>query len=420
MRILHTSDWHLGQSFYGKSRAPEHRAFLNWLLEQIPLQQIDAVIVAGDIFDTSAPPSYARELYNHFVVNMQQYHCQLFVLGGNHDSVAMLSESQELLACIGTQVVPSVQTDISKQVFALYDADGQIGAVLGAVPYLRPRELITSEAGEDGSRKQRKLGEAIKAHYEAIFAAARALTDAPVPVILTGHLTTVGASSSESVRDIYIGTLDAFNAHAFPQADYIALGHIHRAQKVAKSEHIRYSGSPICLSFDELSSPKQVLIAEFDPHGLTQVTELAVPTFQPLVSLNGDLETIATQIDAIPLPDNGTVWLSVTVESQEYLSDLQSRVQALVEGRPFEVLQLKRLRQQSQMMTATAQETLSELSVEDVFARRVALAQFDSPAEQLRLERMKQMYQAVVAQVQQQDETPRQQEAVEHDGERSL
>ena len=92
-RILHTSDWHLGQNFYGKSRANEHQRFLNWLLEQVNEHDIDAVIVAGDIFDTGTPPSYAREMYFDFVVNMHEKNCQLIILAGNHDSVAMLGES---------------------------------------------------------------------------------------------------------------------------------------------------------------------------------------------------------------------------------------------------------------------------------------------------------------------------------------
>ncbi len=98
MRLLHTSDWHLGQNFYSKSRAAEHDAFLTWLLDRAQEHEVDAIIVAGDIFDTGSPPSYARELYNRFVVQLQQTGCRLVVLAGNHDSVAMLNESRDILA----------------------------------------------------------------------------------------------------------------------------------------------------------------------------------------------------------------------------------------------------------------------------------------------------------------------------------
>ena len=102
MRILHTSDWHLGQNFYSKSREAEHQAFLDWLLETAQTHQVDAIIVAGDVFDTGSPPSYARTLYNRFVVNLQQTGCHLVVLAGNHDSVATLNESRDIMAFLNT------------------------------------------------------------------------------------------------------------------------------------------------------------------------------------------------------------------------------------------------------------------------------------------------------------------------------
>ena len=108
MRIIHTSDWHLGQYFYGKSRANEHQQFLTWLLAQVSIHNIDAIIVAGDIFDTSTPPSYAREMYFDFIAKLHVTDCQLIILAGNHDSVAMLSESQAVLASLSTRVITQV------------------------------------------------------------------------------------------------------------------------------------------------------------------------------------------------------------------------------------------------------------------------------------------------------------------------
>lgn len=106
MRLLHTSDWHLGQNFMGKSRLSEHRAFLTWLLDTIDQQQIDALLVVGDIFDTATPPSYARTLYHNFIVELnQRSRCQLVVIGGNHDSVATLHETRDLLQCLNTTVI---------------------------------------------------------------------------------------------------------------------------------------------------------------------------------------------------------------------------------------------------------------------------------------------------------------------------
>lgn len=146
MRILHTSDWHLGQNFYSKSREAEHQAFLDWLLETAQTHQVDAIIVAGDVFDTGSPPSYARTLYNRFVVNLQQTGCHLVVLAGNHDSVATLNESRDIMAFLNTTVVASAGH--APQI--LPRRDGTPGAVLCPIPFLRPRDIITSQAGLNG------------------------------------------------------------------------------------------------------------------------------------------------------------------------------------------------------------------------------------------------------------------------------
>ena len=257
MKILHTSDWHLGQSFFTKSRKEEHQGFIDWLLQQVAAEQVDAVIIAGDIFDTGTPPSYAREMYNQFVVDMQQLNCVLVVLGGNHDSVSTLNESKQILACLNTFVVASTGIATDEQVFTIPDKLGQPGAILCAVPFIRARDVLQSAAGETGLQKRQALGDAIKQHYQTLYQIAEAKrqnSGLAIPIVATGHLTALGVSQSESVRDIYIGTLDGFAADGFPPADYIALGHIHKPQIVAKSEHIRYCGSPIPLSFDELGT----------------------------------------------------------------------------------------------------------------------------------------------------------------------
>lgn len=376
MRIIHTADWHLGQFFYSKSRAREHQAFLDWLLDQIVQHQVDALIIAGDLFDTGSPPSYAREMFNRFVVALQPSGCQLVVLAGNHDSVATLNESRELLACLNTQVITSATPQGEQQVLTLKQRDGAPGALLCAIPYLRPRDILRSQAGQSGREKQISLLEAIEQHYQHCFAAAQAQRDAQdvtLPIIATGHLTTVGVTKSDSVRDIYIGTLDAFPAQAFPPADYIALGHIHRAQRIANSEHIRYSGSPIPLSFDELGREKSVFLLEFSTT-LDTVTPLTIPHFQPMQMLKGSMAEIEHQLAQFSASaSEQPTWLDIEITTQEYLSDLQRRIEALTENLPVEVLLVRRSREQRQRsLERLENETLSELKVEDVFARRLA------------------------------------------------
>lgn len=374
MRLLHTSDWHLGQNFYTKSRAPEHQAFLAWLCQTAAEQQVDAIIVAGDIFDTGSPPSYARELYNRFVVDLQPTGCQLIVLAGNHDSVATLNESRELLACLNTHVVASAQHHPEGQAIIINQRNGEPGAVLCPIPYLRPRDITKSRAGESGGEKQRQLLDAIADHYRECFHAACQLRgERALPIIATGHLTALGVTKTDAVRDIYIGTLDAFPASHFPAADYIALGHIHRAQIVAQSEHIRYCGSPIALSFDETGGAKVVNLVEFSGGSLAKITPLDVPVSQPLAMIKGTLAHIEQQLarwrDAQPEPKT---WLDIEIVSDNFLHDMQRHITALTEDLPVDVILLRRSREQREQAIARLEtETLSELSVTDVFERRL-------------------------------------------------
>ncbi len=377
LRILHTSDWHLGQHFMGKTRQAEHQAFCAWLLEQVRTHEVDVLLIAGDVFDTGSPPSYAREQYYRLVVDLRDAGCALVVLGGNHDSPAMLGESRSLLAQLGTQVVPGVGLDPAEQVLVLRDRTGQPGAILCAIPFVRPREVMTSQAGQSAQDKQLSLQQAIAEHYQALYQLAlsqREALDSALPIIATGHLTTVGASASESVREIYVGSLEAFPTSAFPPADYIALGHIHRPQKVGGLEHIRYSGSPIALSFDEARQQKEVLLLDFGAATLQSITPLPVPVFQPMASLRGSLKELAGSITEAAAQGTAErpVWLEVQVSTDDYLSDLQSRINALCEGHPVEVLRIRRERGNAAASLASeARETLDELSVEDVFARRL-------------------------------------------------
>ena len=383
MRILHTSDWHLGQHFMGKSRQAEHQALIDWLLTQTQEHAVDAVLIAGDIFDTGSPPSYARELYSHLVVKLHHAGVALLLLGGNHDSVATLGESRSVLACLGITVVAQLG-EPADHIVVLPErgSDGQAGCIVCAVPFIRPRDVLQSQAGQSAQDKQQSMQAAIQAYYQSVYEAGRArqaqlqlALGRRVPLIATGHLTTVGASSNESVREIYVGSLEAFPTAAFPPVDYIALGHIHKPQKVGGLAHIRYSGSPIPLGFDEARQQKEVLLVDLDATGLANITPLAVPRFQPLISVMGSLSALASAITAAAAQGStdAPVWLEVTVAEDDYLSDLPARIKDMTQGLAVEVLRVRRQRANTAAIFAGDMlQTLDELSPEDVFAQRLA------------------------------------------------
>lgn len=377
MRILHTSDWHLGQHFIGRSRQAEHQAFLTWLVQQVTALNIDAIIVSGDIFDTATPPSYARELYNQFIVELQASACQLVILGGNHDAAAVLNESKNLLQYLNTRVFASSSDDLTRQLVVLHDQRKQPAVLLCAIPFLRARDLLQSQGGQSARDKQLNLQQAIAQHYQQLFVLAQnynAEHRLQLPIIMTGHLTTVGVSTSESVRDIYIGTLEAFPADAFPPADYIALGHIHQSQQLKAKTDIRYSGSPVALSFDEAKTQKQLWLLDFNGAEKT-VSSVPVPCFQPLCSIKTSLAEVPEKMQQAlqALPDGSTLWLELVIgETDAYLTDLQQRVEQLLQNLPVQLLRLRRQRSsQAAGLTAPAQQSLSELTPEQVWHTRL-------------------------------------------------
>lgn len=399
MRIFHTSDWHLGQHFMGKSRESEHQAFLDWLLETVESERADALVVAGDIYDTGTPPSYARAMFNRFIVSLRATACRAAVfVGGNHDSAATLNEARELLACLDTHVAGKIMEDPADHLIPLARQDGTPGVVLCAVPFIRPRDLIQSTAGQSGREKKLALAQAISRFYKQQFNAARA-AHPDLSVMATAHLTVLGGKSSESVREIYIGSLEAFNANLFPGFDYIALGHLHQGQKVSGSDLIQYSGSPIPLSFDEGKKEKQLLCIDFSGDGQPQIKSVRIPCFRRLLTLSGSLEEIAQTLSDLPEPVNGrTSWLEVEVAEDAFLPDLTARVQAMIENQPLELLRIRRKKKKT---TAAGEEEipdmLEEMNEEEVFQRRLDEEEMDRAVQ----ERLMGMFREVTESVRQ-------------------
>ena len=386
MKILHTSDWHLGQHFMGKSRRDEHKAFIDWLLALVDSEFVEAVIIAGDIFDTGSPPSYAREMYHQLVLDMKARKCQLVIVAGNHDSVSMLNESKSLLSYLDTQVSSQANLEeLASHVIALKYKNGEIAAWVCAVPYLRPKDVMKSISGQSEQDKKLGLLQHIGDFYQQVYELAceknKSLKQ-PVPIIGTGHLTAMGGQVSESVRDLYVGTLEALPTSVFPKFDYLALGHIHRAQAITKDGRFRYSGSPIPLSFDELGREKSLVVidtAAFAEQGPAMdlfdekqepIQLHTIPTFQPMQSLKGNLKDVLKQIDKLTIIDGTMLWLEVTVIADEYLSDVHKRIVEAIEGKSIELLRVMRKSAvETKKAAFESRQTLTELTVKEVFEK---------------------------------------------------
>lgn len=389
MKILHTSDWHLGQHFMGKSRREEHKAFIEWLLALVDEEAIDAVIIAGDIFDTGSPPSYAREMYHQLVLDMKARNCQMIVVAGNHDSVSMLNESKSLLTYLNAHVSSQASlNDLESHIVPLHDEQGEVVMWVCAVPYLRPKDVMMSFSGQSEQEKKHSLLQQIREFYRRVYQAAcvkNRRLEKPVPIIGTGHLTAMGGQLSESVRDLYVGTLEALPTSVFPTFDYLALGHIHRAQGITKDGRFRYSGSPIPLSFDEIGREKSLVLIDVDLLAKFRFADdlfadpvkplkiIPIPNFQAMLSIKGNLQEVIEQIEALVLSEEQPLWLEVTVIADEYLSDVHKRLLEVVENKPIELLRVMR-KSAAERKTAdfVERQTLSELTVNDVFEQSLA------------------------------------------------
>ncbi|MFA7231866.1 MAG: exonuclease subunit SbcD, partial [Victivallaceae bacterium] len=275
MKILHTSDWHIGKMLYGRKRYEEFSLFLDWLAETITREQIDVLIVAGDIFDTSSPSATAQELYYGFLCRVAKSCCRhVVVTAGNHDSPSLLNAPKGILRALNVHVIGCATKNPEDEVLLLKDGNGQPELIVCAVPYLRDRDIRTVEAGESVTDKDRKLIEGIRSHYAAVCDFAekqRYELNVPIPIIATGHLFTAGGQTvdGDGVRELYIGSLAHVAADIFPECiDYLALGHLHVPQLVNGSATRRYSGSPLPMGFGEAKQEKSVIVADFSDNKL--------------------------------------------------------------------------------------------------------------------------------------------------------
>ncbi|MDJ0783604.1 MAG: exonuclease SbcCD subunit D C-terminal domain-containing protein [Desulfosarcinaceae bacterium] len=377
-RLLHTSDWHLGRRLYGRSRHREQTAFLDWLAATLDAERIDLLIVSGDIFDASTPSHRCQSRYYRFLHRAAGTACRhIVVIGGNHDAPALLEAPKALLSQLNVHVVGRAAKEIEQEVLTLRDAAGAPQAIVCAVPYLRDREVRASSAGESVADKQRRLLAGIKHHYKRVLNAARGRRDrlgGRIPLIATGHLFAAGGKTEtdDGVRELYVGALVRLDAGLFgDDLDYLALGHLHRSQRVAGAEHLRYSGAPLAVSFADAGRSKAVLICEWGPSG-RRIRELTVPCFQNLDRIEGDLSAIERRLQR-RIDEGRPLWVEVHYTGREMRSDLGDILHRLTAGSSVEILRIRNRRQRSQLMRrADRVEELDELTPSEVFARCLA------------------------------------------------
>lgn len=374
MKILHTSDWHIGRSLYGRKRYDEFSAFLDWLAEFIKAQSVDALLVSGDIFDTSTPSNRSQELYYRFLCKVSASDCRhIVIIAGNHDSPSFLNAPKELLRALNVHVVGSITQNPGDEVILLKGISGAPEAIVCAVPYLRDRDIRVVKAGESIEDKNTNLIEGVQRHYAAVCKVAeeeQKKYDA-VPIIGMGHLFTAGGKTIEGdgVRELYVGSLAHVNKDIFPDCmDYVALGHLHVPQRVGKSEHIRYAGSPIPMGYGEANQTKSVVIVDVKKQSLI-VTRHDIPCFQVLERLSGGMDEIIQRIVELK-SQNSSAWLEIEYTGDKIAGDLRGPIQAAVADTNMEIRRIKNKRLIERVIRqAGEEELLDDLDITDVFNR---------------------------------------------------
>ncbi|MGA8854166.1 MAG: exonuclease subunit SbcD [Christiangramia sp.] len=295
MKILHTADWHIGKKLHKHELSRDFDLFIDWLSGYIKTKEIDLLLISGDIFDLANPSSEARKQYYEALVKLKALDCKIIATGGNHDSPAMLDAPKEILKALDMEVIGGLPETLEDTIIPVYNKTREIELVVAAIPYLRDADLRSGSSTSTYDDRLQAIREGIKNIFESASEIC-AEKHPDIPVIAMGHLFTAGSDTSESERDIQIGNQAAFNALQFGEYfSYIALGHIHKPQKVSANIPVYYSGSPLPLSFSERKDEKRVLL--LDTENGWEPESIPVPAFRKLIKISGTLTEIQHKLD---------------------------------------------------------------------------------------------------------------------------
>lgn len=340
MKIVHTSDWHLGHRFQEQSQYEEQVEFLKWLDDYIKSNQIDVLLIAGDVFDTGVPSSQSQKLYYDFLVKLQNSSCKHIVItGGNHDAPGILNAPKALLNALSIHVIGKATDNIEDEVLSL--SVGSENVIIAGVPYLRDRDIRKAVAGESFDQLDDRYKTALINHYQSVADNCKDI-DTTAPIIAMGHLFAVGGTTSDSEQSIYIGNLGDIGADDFPEIfDYIALGHLHRPQIIAKSEKIRYSGSPYILSFSEINYSKKIVVIETDSSNIKKVEEIEIPRFRQIYKVSGNAEDRISKLREIDSKkEKLTPWVEVVLDVGENRALSHREIKKVAEDLDLDVLKI--------------------------------------------------------------------------------
>ncbi len=373
MKLLHTSDFHIGKRLYDYDLSADHMLFCEWLLGVITELEVDYLLVTGDIFDQSNPAQEALRLYYSFLADLVKIGCKAIITAGNHDSPALIDAPAHILDAVNIQVIGSVPDDPENLIIPLVDKAGKLTAAIAAVPFLRDRDI--RKAGKAVSYESRieAVREGITGYYTTITKLMNKKYPS-VPHLVTGHLFAQGALTSGTEREIQIGNQAGILEGALPsKVDYFALGHIHKSQDVKSSKRIRYCGAPLPLSFAEKDYEHKVILLSIKAGVITE-EDIEIPSNRQLEVVSGSVEEVETQLDELDNPHELPLLVDVTIIENNYTPEAMAFRETIAEDfcQDGEVLILQsRIRFENTVTSSVNpdnyNEELEELTPEKIF-----------------------------------------------------
>ncbi|MFP5042697.1 exonuclease SbcCD subunit D C-terminal domain-containing protein [Parasediminibacterium sp. JCM 36343] len=395
MKILHTADWHIGQLFHEYDRAYEHQQFLNWLVATIKEQSVDILLVSGDVFDNANPSAASVKMFYTFLNNAlkAQPHLQIIVTAGNHDSASRLESPKPLLESSNIHIIGIIErnTDGSfnyeKLCIPIHDKQGNICLWIMAIPFLRmgdyPTVADSTSPYTDG----------VMALYQEAYEYTLTQKQAGQAILAMGHLHAMHAevSDHDNHERLIMGGVEFVPVTTFHEnIVYTALGHIHKAQRIGGRENVRYSGSPLPMSFSELNYKHQVVAFEVIGEEITHIQSIEVPLAIPLLRVPSSSKQLAEVLNKLqqlpPVGDNLLLapYLEVRVLLNGPEPALRHKIEAAIEGKNVRLtkIDVKYPDNKGNVDGETAIalcDKLHELNPFDVFAR-IYQSKYNNPA----------------------------------------
>ncbi|MBK8081270.1 MAG: exonuclease subunit SbcD [Saprospiraceae bacterium] len=296
MKILHTADWHIGKNLLKVPLDQDFLHFSEWLKSYLFEEKIDVLMVSGDIFDYANPSHQDLKTYYKLLIDIQKSGVQTIITGGNHDSPGLLNGPREILNSLNITVLGSFISDHPERHLVPVYKNNELMCIVLAVPYLREKDLRMSKSANENIFEQDNSA-AVKAIYDELTLLAKKLYPENTPLLAMGHLHLYGSLTSDSEREIHIGNLNGLPSHIFNEnIEYIALGHIHKPQKIKGLHPIYYSGSPIFLDFSEKDYSKQVILLELNKGEKIEIKTVPIPGLRKMIKIAGNIDMVMSKL----------------------------------------------------------------------------------------------------------------------------